>query len=258
MESPRDAPRSSFLKFTLFHLLRRGGSLERRAKGRSELPSFPATRAGFLCNFFFLPKKEKRSKKEEEKVDLSSLSLLLLGKKNAKMLSSSSRHPSPCSGAPGAAPRTTTPWRTPRTLPLPLDALLAAASVAAGLALFCAFSFKGMRAYDETARHMRYSEDPVLRALLLAHKVGAWWTSRSLSLRGAFRIAIEGGATREARTKAGHCHALAAKLLSRSLARSSAMVSPLLSSAPFLRRRAFLFSIRALERRERDVLLPSA
>lgn len=84
MESPRDAPRSSFLKFTSFHLLRRGGSLERRAKGRSELPSFPATRAGFLCNFFFLPKKEKRSKKEEEKVDLSSLSLLLLGKKKRK------------------------------------------------------------------------------------------------------------------------------------------------------------------------------
>ena len=56
-------------------------------------------------------------------------------------------------------------------LPLPLDALLSSASVAAGLALFCAFSFKGMRAYEETARHMRYSEDPVLRALFLAHKV---------------------------------------------------------------------------------------
>ena len=212
-----------------------------------------------FCVTFFFSRKRKNEAKKKKKKSTSLLShFFFLEKKNANMLSSSSRHPSPCSGAPGAAPRTTTPWRTPRTLPLPLDALLAAASVAAGLALFCAFSFKGMRAYDETARHMRYSEDPVLRALLLAHKVGAWWTSRSLSLRGAFRIAIEGGATREARTKAGHCHALAAKLLSRSLARSSAMVSSLLSSAPFLRRRAFLFSIRALERRERDVLLPSA
>lgn len=56
-------------------------------------------------------------------------------------------------------------------LPLPLDALLASASVAAGLGLFCFFSFGGMRAYEEAAGHMRYQDDPVLKALFLAHKV---------------------------------------------------------------------------------------
>ena len=91
----------------------------------------------------------------------------------------SSRHP-PSSGSGAAAapttattttttPATKTPWLS--RLPLPLDALLSSAAVAAGLALFCVSSFKGMRAYEETARHMRYSEDPVLRALFLAHKV---------------------------------------------------------------------------------------
>lgn len=92
------------------------------------------------------------------------------------MLSSSSRHPPPSSGSRAAAAPTSTTTKTPwlslsHGLPLPLDALLSSAAVAAGLALFCAFSSKGMRAYEETARHMRYSEDPVLRALFLAHKV---------------------------------------------------------------------------------------
>lgn len=93
----------------------------------------------------------------------------------------SSRHPPPTSSGSGAAPTPTTkaPWLS--RLPLPLDALLSAASVAAGLALFCAFSFKGMRAYEETARHMRYSEDPVLRALFLAHKVSSCACSNAIS-----------------------------------------------------------------------------
>lgn len=84
----------------------------------------------------------------------------------------SSRHPpSSASGAATTPPQPTSSWLS--RLPLPFDALLACASVAAGLALFCCFSFKGMRAYEQTARHMRYQDDPVLKALLLAHKVCA-------------------------------------------------------------------------------------
>lgn len=94
----------------------------------------------------------------------------------------SSRHQPAASSGSGAAAATLnaaapkTPWLS--RLPLPLDALLSSASVAAGLVLFCAFSFKGMRAYEETARHMRYTEDPVLRALFLAHKVSRMLYSR--------------------------------------------------------------------------------
>lgn len=94
------------------------------------------------------------------------------------MLSNSRHSPLATSSGSGAAAAPTPTTKTPcllSRLPLPLDALLSSASVAAGLALFCAFSFKGMRAYEETARHMRYTEDPVLRALFLAHKVSRVW-----------------------------------------------------------------------------------
>ena len=92
----------------------------------------------------------------------------------------STRHQPPASSGSGAAATLTATTKTPwlSRLPLPLDALLSSASVAAGLVLFCVFSFKGMRAYEETARHMRYSEDPVLRALFLAHKVSCMICSR--------------------------------------------------------------------------------
>lgn len=116
-------------------------------------------------------KKEKKKEKKTQEGDSHS-------KKKKTMFSS--RHPPPTSSGSGAAPTPTTkaPWLS--RLPLPLDALLSAASVAAGLALFCAFSFKGMRAYEETARHMRYSEDPVLRALFLAHKVSSCACSNAI------------------------------------------------------------------------------
>ena len=58
-----------------------------------------------------------------------------------------------------------------RACPLPPDALAAAAAVWGGLALFCVFSIRGAGEYERLALLMKYKDDPVLRALFMAHKV---------------------------------------------------------------------------------------
>ena len=163
------------------------GARELRAKERSE-----------LSRSLFAPlpwcKRISSSWKKKKKATLTS------ARKKKEKTMFSSRHRPP-TGSGSGAPTAKTPWLSAR-LPLPLDALLSAASVAAGLALFCAFSFKGMRAYEETARHMRYSEDPVLRALFLAHKVSFRVVVRVALLSTALLVRLRAAAARRRRRAA--------------------------------------------------------